>query len=108
MVTNITLWPALPKVRIMCKEVPLLLAPLELLAVCSVIKAVFRLETGSSPSDKVKIIISYLIIAYLLSKCVYIKNIFILMTWLACDPIPIVFCVICNGPCYTEWSCTCQ
>ena len=53
MVTNITLWPALPKVRIMCKEVPLLLAPLELLAVCSVIKAVFRLETGSNPSDKI-------------------------------------------------------
>ena len=108
MVTNITLWPALPKVRIMCKDVPLLLDPAELLAKFSVIKAVFRLETGSSPSDKVKIIISYLIIAYLLSKCVYIKNIFILMTWLACDPIPIVFCVICNGPCYTEWSCTCQ
>ena len=61
MVTNITLWPALPKVRIMCKDVPLLLDPAESLARFSVIKAVFRLETGSNPSDKVKIIISYLI-----------------------------------------------
>ena len=73
MVTNITLWPALPKVRIMCKDVPLLLDPAASLAKFSVIKAVFRLETGSSPSDKVKIIISYLIIAYLPHFSYYIK-----------------------------------
>ena len=64
MVTNITLWPALPKVRIMCKDVPLLLAPVQLLTECSVMKAVFRLETGSNPSNKVEIIVLYLIIVY--------------------------------------------
>ena len=70
MVTNITLWPALPKVRIMCKDVPLLLDPAELLAKFSVIKAVFRLETGSNPSDKVKIITSYLINRFI-KMCLY-------------------------------------
>ena len=46
------LCPALPSDRITCNDVPLLLGVEESPLVCSVIRSVLRLETGSKASKK--------------------------------------------------------